>query len=149
MPPSRSLVQRRDRRPEGSPWNDVVKVELVPVAPNETAVPDDRPAFPVDAQGRVVLEYQDGERPTVQVRIRNTSGADLHVALVVLGAAFDCRVWFAGWIPQGALAFVEGGACIGMKIAAWRDPSVLSTVDEFRLFAARSNSSRRDSRWRR
>jgi hypothetical protein len=128
----------RDRRPEGSPWNDAVLVELVPVESNEATAPDDRPPLPRDAQGGIVLEYRNGEPPMVHVRIRNTSSTDLHVALVVLGAAFDCKVWFADRIPSGAVAFVAGGARLAMRIASWRDPSVRTTVDEFKIFAAPS-----------
>ena len=134
----------RHRRPVGSKFNDRVRIELVPVAPGESVIPEDRAPLDADSSGAVVLRYLDantpGERrPLVKVRLRNLSDEELFVVLLDLGDSFDCSVQFAGAIPAGGIGDVNGGKVIPFEITGLRGSDVAVSADDLKVFAAVSD----------
>lgn len=128
----------RDRTPAGSRFNDAVAIELVPVAAGEKRAPEDRaPHPPTDHALR--LDYAAGEPPRVHFRLRNTTDTRLFVALLDLDDAFACSKLFADWIPPRSVAYASGGRAFKLKVMDWRDPSVRTATDWFKLFASTSH----------
>ena len=125
----------REGVPAGSLLNDRVCIDLVPVAPGEKTVPDDRPPYPV-THGQVALQYEGDTGPRVQIRLRNTSDERLYVGLIDLSDTFECSTLFADWIPAGGVGFVGGGKAFRMQVPSWRDASVRSATDDLKAVAA-------------
>lgn len=127
----------RDRTPAGSRFNDAVAIELVPVAAGEKRAPEDRAAHP-PTDHALRLDYAAGEPPRVHFRLRNTTDTRLFVALLDLDDAFGCSKLFADWIPPRSVSYASGGRAFKLKVMDWRDPSVRSATDWFKLFASTS-----------
>ena len=128
----------RDLAPAGSQLNGQVRVELVPVAATEKVVPDDRPAHPAP-NGTLSLAYDGSKGPRVQCRLRNDSKERLYVALLDLNDSFECSKLFGDWIPAGGTGMALDGKAFRLELPAWRDASVRSTTDYFKVIAAISD----------
>ena len=124
-----------DLQPKGSRLNDSVRIELIPVAAGENAPADDAQPHPM-TDGTVSLSYADDAPPRIQIRLRNTSNERLYVALLDLTDSFKSSRLFADWIPAGGTTYWDGGRVAPMQIADWRDATVRSTIDTFKVVAA-------------
>jgi hypothetical protein len=125
----------RDRRPLMSRFNDVVILDVIPMAPGETQVPPDRAPLPV-VTGGVTVQYTGETAPLVHFRLRNTSATKLWVAVVSLTDSFACNVCFSDAIPAGGSAILNGSVVKRLLIPAWRDPSYRVATDLYKVFAA-------------
>ena len=130
-----SWYQVRDLEPTGSRLNGYVHIELVPVPEGEPTAPDDAEAHAA-SDGSLSLPYADGKGPRVQCRLRNLSKERLYVALLGLTDSFASAKQFADWIPAGGTGYLLGGKALRLSIPTWRDPSVRSVTDYFKVVAA-------------
>lgn len=128
----------RDLAPAGSRLNGQVRIELVPVGAGEKTVPDHRRAHAA-SNGSVALQYEGEKGARVQCRLRNDSMERLYVVLLDLTDSFACSTLFADWIPEGGTGMAFGGKAFRMTIPEWRDASVRSTTDYFKVVAAISD----------
>ena len=124
-----------DLKPKDSRLNDSVRIELIPVAAGEIAPADDAQPHPA-SEGTVSLSYADDIPPRIQIRLRNDSNERQYVALLDLTDSFKSWKLFADWIPAGGPTYWGGGRVAPVEIPTWRDATVRSTTDTFKVVAA-------------
>ena len=127
----------RDLAPAGSIFNGAVEIDVIQASAGETRTLTGASALPA-VDGVVALTYTGAEPPRVQLRLRNTSGEKLWVALLDLSDAFDCKVLYSDWVLAGREQFALGGRTQRLRIIAALGPTAPMSTERLKVVASRT-----------
>ncbi|MGW2490723.1 caspase family protein [Streptomyces sp. NPDC001606] len=142
------LIKRLDN--PGSWIADLVRVEIVPAEPGETAppAPGTRPPLTPGADGRIRLHYRKAgtgwRRPYVWIHLHNDSPADLYCTLLDLTDRYRCHslLYPGGLLPAGAVTVAYDGRPVDVSLPAERlGVAGAEVLDHLKLIASEQRFS--------